>query len=134
MFQSPRKQFTFDVRHFHIHVVAILDTTYSVKVHKLLICFTNNGVYCLHIDTCVFFRLLPRVLSFFFFFFFFFFFLLLFSFTLFTHIETNQSESGAKTGVPGGKPPDTPASRTWLVPHVNSAPCEARTNSGEMIE
>ena len=74
MFQSPRKAgraSTFDVRHFHIHVEAILDTTYSVKVHKLLICFTNNGVYCLLIDTCVFLRLLPRVLSFFFFFFFF---------------------------------------------------------------
>ena len=64
--------------------------------------------------------------------------LFLFSFTslssLFTHIETNQSESGAKTGVPGEKLPDTPASRTWLVLHVNSAPCEARTNSSEMIE
>ena len=34
------------------HVKAILDTTYSVKVHKLFICFTNNGVYSLHIDTC----------------------------------------------------------------------------------
>ena len=67
MFQSPRKtspQFTFDVRHFHIHVEAILDTTYSVKVHKLFICFTNNGVYSRHIDTCVFLRLLPRVLPF----------------------------------------------------------------------
>ena len=136
MFQSPRKAGRASLRrsllltrHFHIHVEANLDTTYSVKVHKLLICFTNNGVYCLHIDTCVFLRLLPRVLSFFFF---------LFSFkslsSLFTHIETNQSESVAKTGVPGEKPPDTPASRTWLVPHVNSAPCEARTNSGEMIE
>ena len=31
---------------------AILDTTHSVKVHKLFICFTNNGVYSLHIDTC----------------------------------------------------------------------------------
>ena len=56
-------QFTFDVRHFHIHVEAILDTTNSVKVHKLFNCFTNNGVYSLHIDTCVFLRLLPRVLS-----------------------------------------------------------------------
>ena len=33
----------------------------------------------------------------------------------FTHIETSQSEGGAKTGVPREKPPDTPASRTWLV-------------------
>ena len=28
-------------------------------MHKLFICFTNNGVYSLHIDTCVFLRLLP---------------------------------------------------------------------------
>ena len=62
----------------------------------------------------------------------------LFSFTslssFFTHIETNQSVGGAKTGVPGEKPPDTPASRTYLVPHVTCAPSEARTHSGEMIE
>ena len=55
-----------------------------------------------------------------------FFFVFLFSFTslssFFTHIETNQSVGGAKTGVPGGKPPDTPASRTWLVSHMNSCP------------
>ena len=43
----------------------------------------------------------------------------------------NQSVGGAKTGVPGEKPPDTPASRTWLVPHVTRAPSEARTHSGE---
>ena len=45
--------------------------------------------------------------------------LFLFSFTslssFFTHIKTDQSVGGAKTGVPGEKPPDTPASRTWLV-------------------
>ena len=62
----------------------------------------------------------------------------LFSFTslssFFTHIETNQSVGGAKTGVPGEKPPDTPTSKTWLVPHVTRAPSEARTHSGEMIE
>ena len=56
-------------------------------------------------------------------FFFFFFFFFGFSFTslssFFTHIETNQSVGGAKTGVPGEKPPDTPASRTWLVSHMN---------------
>ena len=34
----------------------------------------------------------------------------------------------------GEKPPDTPASRTWLVPHVTRAPSEARTHIGEMIE
>ena len=68
----------------------------------------------------------------------FFFVFFLFSFTslssFFTHIETNQSVGGAKNGVPGEKPPDTPASRTWLVPHVTRAPCEARTHSGEMIK
>ena len=58
------------------------------------------------------------------FFFFFFFFLIQFSSlsSFFTHIETNQSVGGAKTGVPGEIPPDTPASRTWLVSHMNSCP------------
>ena len=69
-------------------------------------------------------------------FFFYFIFFFKFSFTslssFFTHIETNQSVGGAKTGVPGEKPPDTPASRTWLVSHMNS--CKARTHIGEMIE
>ena len=54
--------------------------------------------------------------------------------SFFTHIEMNQSEGGAKYGVPGEKPPDTPASRTWLVPHVNCALCEAQTHIGEMIK
>ena len=54
--------------------------------------------------------------------------------SFFTHIETNKSVGGAKTGVPEEKPPDIPASRTWLVPHVTRAPSEARTRSGEMIE
>ena len=44
--------------------------------------------------------------------------------SFFTHIETNQLLGGTKTGIPGEKPPDTPASRTWLVPHVTRAPCE----------
>ena len=35
-------------------------------------------------------------------------------------IETSQSVGGAKREYPG-KPPDTPASRTWLVTHVASA-------------
>ena len=52
--------------------------------------------------------------------------LFLFSFTslssFFTHMETNQSVGGAKTGVPAEKPPDTPASRTWLVSHMNLCP------------
>ena len=60
-----------------------------------------------------------RVLLFFFFF--------LFSFTslssFFTHIEMNQSVGGAKTGVPGEKPPDTTAGRTWLVSHMNVFCC-----------
>ena len=30
----------------------------------------------------------------------------------------------AKTGVPGEKPPDTPANRNWLVPHVTRVPSE----------
>ena len=59
----------------------------------------------------------------------------LFSFTslssFFTHIEKNQRVGGAKTGVSGEKPLDTPANRTWLVPHVTRAPSEARTHSGE---
>ena len=38
----------------------------------------------------------------------------------FIHIETSQSVGG-ETGVSPGKPPDTPASRTWLVSHVASA-------------
>ena len=42
--------------------------------------------------------------------------------SFFTHIETNQSVGGAKTRVPREKPPDTPASRTWLVSHMNSCP------------
>ena len=70
MFQSPRKAGRGSLCRslllmfaIFTHVEAILDTTYSVKVHKLFICFTNNGVYSLHIDTCVFLRLLPRVLS-----------------------------------------------------------------------
>ena len=53
--------------------------------------------------------------------------------SFFTHIETNQSVGGAKTGVPGEKPPDTPASRTWLVPHVTRAPSEARTHSDDFF-
>ena len=36
----------------------------------------------------------------------------------FTNIEVSQSVGAAKMGVPQEKPPGTPASRTWLVPHV----------------
>ena len=36
----------------------------------------------------------------------------------FTSIEMSQSVGGANMGVPRGKPPDTPTSRTWLVPLV----------------
>ena len=35
--------------------------------------------------------------------------------------ETGQSVGGAKTREPRDKPPDTPASRTWLVSHVARA-------------
>ena len=41
----------------------------------------------------------------------------------FTHIETSQSVGEAKREYPR-KPPDTPASRTWLVSHVASAGLE----------
>ena len=55
-----------------------------------------------------------------------------FSFTslssFFTHIETNQSVGGAKTGIPGEKPPDTPASRTRLVSYMNSCPVQTLFN------
>ena len=36
----------------------------------------------------------------------------------FSSYETGLSVGGAKTGEPREKPPDTPASRTWLVSHV----------------
>ena len=41
-------------------------------------------------------------------------------FKIISLIETSQSVGGAKREYPG-KPPDTPASRTWLVSHVASA-------------
>ena len=42
----------------------------------------------------------------------------------FSSYETDQSVGGAKTGEPREKPPDTPASRTWLVSHVARAGLE----------
>ena len=42
----------------------------------------------------------------------------------FSSYETGQSVGGAKTGEPREKPPDTPASRTWLVSHVARAGLE----------
>ena len=39
----------------------------------------------------------------------------------FSSYETDQSLSGAKTGEPREKPPNTPASRTWLVSLVARA-------------
>ena len=55
-------------------------------------------------------------------------FLLLFFFfqfqDYFSSYETGQSVGGAKTGEPREKPPDTPASRTWLVSHVARAGLE----------
>ena len=46
----------------------------------------------------------------------------------FSSYETGQSVGGAKTGEPREKPPDTPASRTWLVSHV------ARADSQRWLE
>ena len=53
---------------------------------------------------------------------FFFFFLIQFNvpFKIISLIETSQS-IGGRNGRTPGKPPDTPASRTWLVSHVASA-------------
>ena len=42
----------------------------------------------------------------------------------FSSYETSQSVGGAKTGKPRKKPPDTPASRTWLISHVARAGLE----------
>ena len=42
----------------------------------------------------------------------------------FSSYETGQSVGGAKTGEHREKPPDTPASRTWLVSHVARAGLE----------
>ena len=42
----------------------------------------------------------------------------------FSSFETGQSVGGAKMGEPREKPPDTPASRTWLVSHVARAGLE----------
>ena len=42
----------------------------------------------------------------------------------FSSYETGQSVGGAKTREPREKPPDTPASRTWLVSHVARAGLE----------
>ena len=59
------------------------------------------------------------------FFFFFFFNSVLHPFQdYFSSYETGQSVGGAKTGEPREKPPDTPASRTWLVSHVARAGLE----------
>ena len=57
--------------------------------------------------------------------FFFFFFLIQFNvpFKIISLIETSQSIGGQNGRTPG-KPPDTPASRTWLVSHVASAGLE----------
>ena len=42
----------------------------------------------------------------------------------FSSYETGQSVGGAKTGEPREKPPGTPASRMWLIPHVARAGLE----------
>ena len=58
-------------------------------------------------------------------FFFVFFFFIQFNvpFKIISLIETSQS-IGGRNGRTPGKPPDTPASRTWLVSHVASAGLE----------
>ena len=77
---------------------------------------------------------------FFLFFFFFFFVVVFFNSALhpfqdyFSSYETGQSVGGAKTGEPREKTHGTPASRTWLVPHVASAGLEHKRHSGEMFE
>ena len=58
-----------------------------------------------------------------FFFFFFFFIQFHVPFKIISLIETSQS-IGGRNGRTPGKPPDTPASRTWLVSHVASAGLE----------
>ena len=75
---------------------------------------------------CLCFRIDKILLFFFFFFFFFvFFYSVLRPFQdYFSSYETGQSVGGAKTGEPGEKPPDTPASRTLLVSHVARAGLE----------
>ena len=42
----------------------------------------------------------------------------------FSLYETGESVDGAKIGEPREKPPDAPASRTWLVSHVAKAGLE----------
>ena len=65
----------------------------------------------------------------FFFFFFFFFNSVLRPFQdYFSSYETGQSVGGVKTGEPREKPPDTPASRTWLVSHVARAGLELKSH------
>ena len=47
----------------------------------------------------------------------------------FSSYETGQSVGGAKTEEPREKPPDKPASRTWLVSHVARAGLEPTQNT-----
>ena len=66
------------------------------------------------------------------FFFFFFFFLIQFNVPfkiISAHMRRGQSVGGVKTGEPREKPPDTPASRTWLVSHVARAGLEPTPNT-----
>ena len=51
----------------------------------------------------------------------------------FSSYETGQSVGGAKTGEPREKPPDTPASRTWLVSHVARAGLEPTPDTGVIV-
>ena len=51
----------------------------------------------------------------------------------FSSYETGQSVGGAKTGEPREKPPDTPASRTWLVSHVARVGLEPTPVTAEIL-
>ena len=52
-----------------------------------------------------------------------------FSYSVLRPFMTGQSVGGAKTGEPREKPPDTTASRTWLVSHVARAGLEPRPDT-----
>ena len=94
----------------------------------------SDEILCL--DPASMLCLLPLILVYFFFFIFFYF----FSFSLcpfqdyFSSYETGQSVGGAKTGGPGEKPPDTPASRTACLTCGLSGARTHTRHSGEMIE
>ena len=52
----------------------------------------------------------------------------------FSSYETGQSVGGAKTGEPREKPPDTSASRTWLVSHTSIQNWRSRLDNSSKAE